>query len=133
MASSLHLTLSIYLHLLQTTILLRCVLTFDLVPDPSQHLDRLLELTGDYAPPAINSWFHANVVKVTRFSAKSLPCKHLPSDASYFFPDPHLFLDLYDRERMAYLHMWKEISAFWKYRASCNKLGAHPLSSEEWR
>ncbi len=29
--------------------------------------------------------------------------------------------------------MWKQISAFWKYRASCNKPDARPLSSEEWR
>ncbi|KAK0492311.1 hypothetical protein EDD18DRAFT_1413661 [Armillaria luteobubalina] len=99
----------------------------------TQHLDRFLELTGDYAPPAINSWFHANAVNVNRFSAKSQQYKHLPSDASYFFPDPHLFLDVSERERVVYLHMWKQISAFWKYKASCNKPDARPLSSEEWR
>ncbi|PBK95953.1 hypothetical protein ARMGADRAFT_1077472 [Armillaria gallica] len=88
----------------------------------SQYLDIFLQLTGDWAPPAINSWFHANAVKVNRFSAKSQQCKHLPSDASHFFPDPHIFLDVSDRERVAYLHV-----------ASCNKPDAHPLSSEEWR
>ncbi|KAK0222306.1 hypothetical protein IW262DRAFT_1379784 [Armillaria fumosa] len=101
--------------------------------NPAQYLDRFLELTGDYAPPAINSWFHANAVKVNRFSAKSQQCKHPPSDASYFFPDPHLFLGVSERERVAYLHMWKEIRTFWKYRASCNNPDARPLSSEEWR
>ncbi|KAK0460216.1 uncharacterized protein EV420DRAFT_1535650 [Desarmillaria tabescens] len=101
--------------------------------DSSQYLDRFLELTGDYAPPAINSWFHANAVKVNRFSAKYQQRKHLPSDANYFFPDPHIFLDVSNRGRTAYLHMWKQISSFWKYRASCNKPDARPLSSEEWR
>ncbi|SJL17030.1 uncharacterized protein ARMOST_20571 [Armillaria ostoyae] len=101
--------------------------------DSSQHLDRFLELTGDCAPPAINSWFHANAVKVNRFSAKSQQYKRLPSDANYFFPDPHLFLDVSDRERVTYLHMWKQIGAIWKYRASCNRPDARPLSSEEWR
>ncbi|KAK0244740.1 hypothetical protein EDD85DRAFT_979680 [Armillaria nabsnona] len=105
----------------------------DRFQDSSQHLDKFLELTGDYAPSAINPWFHANAVKVNRFSAKSQQSKHLPSDASYFFLDPHLFLDVSNRERVSYLHMWKQLSTFWKYRASCNKPDARPLSSEEWR